>query len=314
MPIYLNRNLVLDLYSMFIDGYLESKSIRFVNDKNNTLRAQNGQKDQNSRGVKTTDVVKNTDKENYKEKNVCIDEFNSLTKDFNNFMEHRLGARDELTIKKIYTSFYYFNDLKKNMIKRNLIRTINGEDILNGNIHCGEYVEFQGMITTESIIYSVMNLIDIIEAYDSKELDKLLKDSELKDSLTTYTIILKQLKNFIGEVNRNNTNSMIMSCNGCKVVMSVNLNYFWDKNAYMYDNALDDCRVLCKITKCAKKDEKINMLSKTCMEGYYEKFLTSIKPYFDLLNEKNIIVPTNFLQCMNIDGPCIEVIPVAMYV
>ncbi len=43
LPIYLDKMLIQDLYSILINGYLQSTSIKYVTDKTNSVRLQRGQ-------------------------------------------------------------------------------------------------------------------------------------------------------------------------------------------------------------------------------------------------------------------------------
>lgn len=52
MPIYANKELILDLYSIIIDGYLESISIKCVEDKSDNFKVQGGHRNVESSEMK----------------------------------------------------------------------------------------------------------------------------------------------------------------------------------------------------------------------------------------------------------------------
>lgn len=304
IPIYLDKGFILDLYSILIDGYLESKSIRVINDKSDSIRLQKSCRKQKSKDKKKSN--------NDKVKNKIRDRALSNYDEFLGSLDDRNSNRNECSIKRVYTTFYLLFSLKDRMYKKNMIRNITEEDILKNNIKCGEYVEFNGNISIDTTLNKVNNLIDIIECYDSNELNKLLVDKQIGSSITNYTVILNILKTLSAHLTKNNTVNMVMDLNQCKAVLNVNLNYFSDKNAYIYDEAFSACKVLCKVTNVVDSTKNIDLLAKTGMSQYYTEFLNSLNPYLNLLNDNNIITPKDLL--ISIEQPAIQVIPMAIYV
>ncbi|GCD10236.1 DUF6414 family protein [Clostridium tagluense] len=301
MTIYLNKSLMLDSYSILGEGYIESRSIRCVADKSDNIKLQMSSKNQIVEGEK----ISNNDKE----KNKANDTTSTNIGDVLGMVDDRNINRNEITIKKIYTSFNLFNNFRNDMFNKKICRVIDENNIIENDIVCGEFVELEATLIDYSLSNYVSNLIDVIECYDSKELDKLLKNATLPNSIINYSIILKQLKVLKIYLERNSTVNMIMKMGDCTVVANVNLNFFQDKNSYIYDNANFKSKVLCKIVKSG---EPINLLSKTGMEYYNNEFLISIAPYLNILKENNIIIPENCIT--EIVKEAIEVIPIAIYI
>ncbi|MCB2297553.1 DUF6414 family protein [Clostridium tagluense] len=301
MTIYLNKSLMLDSYSILGEGYIESRSIRCVADKSDNIKLQMSSKNQIVEGEK----ISNNDKE----KNKANDTTSTNIGDVLGMVDDRNINRNEITIKKIYTSFNLFNNFRNDMFNKKICRVIDENNIIENDIVCGEFVELEATLIDYSLSNYVSNLIDVIECYDSKELDKLLKNATLPNSIINYSIILKQLKVLKIYLERNSTVNMIMKMGACTVVANVNLNFFQDKNSYIYDNANFKSKVLCKIVKSG---EPINLLSKTGMEYYNNEFLISIAPYLNILKENNIIIPENCIT--EIVKGAIEVIPIAIYI
>ncbi|MCG4571568.1 hypothetical protein HF847_08910 [Clostridium cochlearium] len=102
MPIYANREIILDLYSIIIDGYLESVSIKRVEDKSDNFRVQNGRKNVKSNDLKKSYTSK--DKISIAE-NECIDKY----RDFSGTIDDKNSIRDEISVKRIYTNFHILN-------------------------------------------------------------------------------------------------------------------------------------------------------------------------------------------------------------
>ena len=114
--VYMNVDLVQDLSSLLIDGYLESKSIREANDETVSKKIQSLTKNQLTNDLKKTisdkEVNKVTDEN-------CL-EYVDNTK----ALENRTYGRHEVTYKKVYSMFYFYNILIPTMKRLNLIRSI----------------------------------------------------------------------------------------------------------------------------------------------------------------------------------------------
>lgn len=302
-PIYINRNLILDLYSILIDGYIDSREILTANSTDNNLKVQGARKNGENEDSKKTDA---------NDKNIVNGKGNNCSEEFLGYLEHKNSSRNQIRIKKTYTSFQMFNKMKEIMKKNNMIKTIRNTDIKASPIVFGEYIEFEGVISSISVQSQINTVINIFECYDPKVLDKLLISKDAEAPITNYSVLLKQLKILSDLLSKNNTVTMIMENNHFSSVLNVNLNYFLDKNSYIYDQVNCKCRVLCKVIKTTKEHECINLLDKTCMSDYYEKLLESVKQYLSVLDKNNIIAPQTFST--NIDYPAIQAIPIAMYV
>lgn len=288
IPIYTNRNLILDLASFLVEGYLESKSIKSVKEQEDTLRIAL----------------------DYKEQGTTKDKSTTDTSEKSGYINVESEISDEITIKKVYTTFYFFNNIKDILRKKKLVRDITEYDIINKNICCGEYIEFSAKISTTSTLGAINRIIDVLESYDIKVLDSLIKDNI--GGLTNCSVILKQLKNINGYLSKNSTTDLIMNFNSARAVLDININNFCDKNACIYDTAYSECKTLCKIIKTVDENSSIDLLRKTGISDYCCDFFNSIKPYLKVLSDKGILVPNNFITKIN--GPAIQVIPIAIYV
>lgn len=304
MPIYANRELILDLYSIMIDGYLESASIRRVEDKSDNFKVQGGH-----RNVESSDLKKSTSSD---KKNIVKDISIGKNNDFSGSIDDRNSFRNEISVKKVYTTFHILNNLKYSMEQKNMVKYIKKEKIIDKDIVCGEYIEVEGSISPISPTVQINTMIDIIENYDDKQLNKLLKTHQDKKIIMDYSIILKHLKNLNGYLNKYNTTNMIINCDYFKVVLNINTKNFSDKNVCMYDNIYCDCKALCKVVRNVDENEYIDLLDKTCMSSYYNELFKSMQSYLDVLSKNNIIVPDNITT--KIKGPAIQAIPMAIYV
>ena len=110
----------------------------------------------------------------------------------------------------------------------------------------------------------------------------------------------------------NNTTDIVLSKNSFNMVLTVNLNDFSNKNAYVYDLAHSELRVLGKVSRIVDGDNYFDLLRKTATSDYYNRFLESLAPYLGILNNNGILVPYKFTT--KVDGPGLNIIPIAIYV
>lgn len=302
-PIYINRNLILDLYSILIDGYIDSREILSANFNDVDLKVQSTRKNGENKDNKKTDP---------NDKNIVKDKGSNYSEEYFGYLDNKNSSRDQIRIKKIYTSFQIFDKMKEIMKKNNMIKTIGSTDIKGNHIVFGEYIEYECIISSISIQSQINTVISIFEAYDPKVLDKLLISKDEEVPLTNYSVLLKQLKILSDLLSKNNTVTMMATNNHFRSVLNVNLNYFLDKTSYIYDDVSCKCRVLCKVIKVTNENQCINLLNKTCMIDYYEKLLELLNQYLSVLNKNGIIVPK--ISSTKINYPAIQAIPIAMYI
>ncbi len=302
MPIYLNERLLLDIYPIVIDGFIESKSIRCTRDKSDFIRLQKGCKNQCSEDNK----ISNNDKDRNKVEDISETTIN----DFSGSLDDRSANRNELTIKKIYTKFYLFYDLRNNLINRNMLRYITEDDIINNNIQSGEYVEFNSNTMTEYTYNEITNICNTIKCYEPSELNKLLQTTDMKNNITNYSVIEKQLDILKKIFESNDSANVVTDFNKCRAVLNVDKKSFCCKN--VYDNSNFPCTVLGKVLRCVSNEKSICLMDKTGMDDYYMDFINNLNPYLDILRNNNIAIPKNIIT--EINAPAIQIIPIGIYV
>ena len=288
IPIYINQDLVSDLTALMFGGFEESRNVRNREEFEVHVRNTNDCRVQAT--MEDRAVVTN---------------------------EHHLGkVHGEMEFLKdvnstiIFTDFSRFNSIRDMLLDKNMIKQIREKDILDNKINCCEYVEFTASMTTTSLLSSINTLIGVIESYDIKILDNLIRENLL--GITNVTFILNQLKFLSNSLSMNNTTDIVLNMNPFNVVLTVNLNAFSNKNAYVYDLAHSKLRVLGKVSRIVDGDNYFDLLRKTATSDYYNRFLTSLAPYLSILNNNGILVPDKFITKVN--GPGVNVIPVAIYV
>lgn len=288
IPVYINEDLVLDLAALMFDGYIESKNVR--NSEDLEVHSRNIKDNRCQITSEDRAVVTNAN---------GLDHFHG-----------ELDFRNDVNARINFTDFSRFNNVRNMMLEKNMIKLIVEEDILNDRIKCNQYVEFTANMLMTSLLPSINTLIGIIESYDTKILDNLIR--EKLSGVTNITSILNQLKFLSNTLSINNTTDMILNINTSNVALIVNLNNFSNKNAYVYDLIDSELRILGKVSRIVDEIDYIDLLRKTAVSDYYNIFLNSLAPYLEILNSNGILVPDNFTT--TVSGPAIEVLPVAIYV
>lgn len=299
MPIYLNKNMLLDLYSTVINGYIKSKEDLILKSQDNYSKVSLDNKISNS-----CDDKKTIDKDT----NNIIDLNRGNTIDIGASQENRLGNRVQSRVRRIYTTFNTLNSLKESM---NIYSIIKPCDNYN-SIKDGDFIELNGIISSNNLVPQIETIMSLFECYDTKVLNKLLPTDVPKYQITSFDFLYNELKVLYNNLNRNNTNNLIVINENFKCVLTVNNTFFLDKSAYIYDFVNCSCRVLCKVSRKIKNFENINLLSKTCSDTYYIEFFNLLQDYLDILKKHGIIVP-QIPNCI-IEYPSICATPVAIYI
>ncbi|NKF06496.1 hypothetical protein J1C67_08610 [Clostridium gasigenes] len=300
--VYMNIDLVQDLSSLLIDGYLDSKSIREAHDETTSKKIQSLTKNQLTNDLKKT--------KNDKDINKVTDENCLEYVDNTKALEGRTYGRNEVTYKKVYSLFYFYNILIPTMKRLNLIRSITAKDIIDNNVYDGEFVEFHGNMSINILSNTIENTINILKSYNIKTLDERVYTKDIGP--LTYTMIVDILTYINKELARNNTFDCLVNMGNSNAVLNLNFNYV-DKKGALYDIAQCNCKVFGKVCKVAtKKTEHISLLRKTGLDSYYETLLTSINPYLILLNDSGYLIPLDIIT--DIYSPAIQVIPVGISV
>lgn len=298
--VYLNRILVQDLSALVGGGYLESIQFRVAHDSTETNKI--------SRDNKGTRTYEDKRSNNDKDKNIANNYSNQDINDYYGSLEGRNYVRNEETNKKIFTSFFYLEQVLDMLVSSNAIKSY--EKCYYNSICWGELLELKGRVLKNPLLSYLNSLINLIDAYGAKELDKMLEGNKIEGSLN-YSVIQKMCIKMVEEILRNNTQEIIIICEDFKLILSCNINFFEDKNANIYDFLGTDLKILMKVIKKAE-DDSFDLLRKTGNAEYNRKVIDSFKPYLELLKEKGILVPE--ANDGIIKGKIVQGIPLGMYV
>lgn len=299
-PIYLNQDMVQDISSVLIDGYFDSITVKKVNDNSFTGRYQNNNKGQHSEDYKNTKGDKDDSTTTGKS---CYNYEDSLK-----YLENKNYDRNDITIKKTYSSFLYYNNLKKTMESLNMVKYIDERQYSIYDIFNDDYVEFEGSLNINPLSNTIDNWILILTNYGPSSLDKLFDNTNLGP--LTYTLILELLKSIQKLLIKGNTLEVLVNSNSFSSILTLNTSYT-SKFSYIYDIEACNCTIFGKVASVIKSPgENISELRKTGLTTYYKNLLNSFKPYFQVLNDNGFSIPSDFIT--DIRSPALEIIPISI--
>lgn len=304
--IYLDESLIRNLSSVFFNGYIDIRTHREINDRSFSGKLHDESREQ----FYEEDRCSKDIREGYKAKNSTeVDTYQSNSENDKSFETSKYTRRED-EIKQIYTSFRLHSQLMNGLYKKKLLREINEATICNSTSYEGEYIEVRGNLTTISIVSYLDVLIDILKCYDTQELDKLLIDKNL--GKLNYTKILNMLIHLLELLTKNNTQDLVIECNTAISVITVNTTFFLNENASIFDKVHCPCKVVGKVTKTCKNEEKLSLLRKTSQFEYYEKLIKSMEPFLNLLESEGILLPS--MPILNVNKNYLLLTPISIYI
>lgn len=304
--IYLDENLVRNLASSVLTGYIETTTLTQAFDT--TLKA----------GMQTTDKIESSnqgsitksEREGFKDKNKLS---------ANNTFEHHGIERDidgiqcikaEKQVKTTYTTFVLNNNLMNHFNEHDNLHKKNETDVENDDIETGDLIEIEGIITNECFISYLDTLINLITIFGPETLDSLLKENPCKMNFTMYLKMITYVKSTL---TCNNTQDLIMRTGKGKVILTLNKDNFMNSQCNAFDKINCHCKVVGKVIKtCTEASDSISLLRKTGQEEFFENFFDTTKCLLECLKENGILVP----RCpkLRINEAAIQVMPLNIYV
>ena len=304
--IYLDEALIRNLSSVFFNGYIDIRTHREVNDRSMSGKVH----DENREQFFEEDRFSKDIREGYKGKTSSeVGTYQNSTENDKSFETSQFIRRED-EVKQIYTSFGVSSKLMSGLYEKKMMREINESIVCNSQMTEGEYIELRGNITTTSIVYYLDVLINILNCYGTEYLNNLLSDKDL--GKLNYTRILNMLSHLLELLTKNNTQDLIIKCNTATLIITVNTKFFLNENASIFDKVNCPCKIVGKVMKTCADGDQISLLRKTSQSEYYEKLMTSIKPFLDLLEEEGIILPT--MPELRITEKYLAIVPIGIYI
>lgn len=304
--IYLDEDIVRNLASLVLTGYIETRTLTQSMDKYLNADIHIGDRAEKNDQFSYS----KTERTGFKDKNKL---------DANNCFEHHhidkdLGGKQvvhiEEQLKTTYTTFVLNGSLINHLNESNTLLKKNEQDILNNNISSGDIVDIEGTITNCCLVTYIDTLINIIEIFGVDTLDEMLNK---EDKIINFNIFLKLLKYLESLLTSNNTCDMIMNTGSSKVILTINTKNFMNTRLNMFDEVNCKCRVVGKVVKtCAAEDDTISLLRKTGEEEFYEKILEKYKNLIKIIENIGIVIPK--CPTLRIRENSIQILPFNIYI
>ena len=303
--VYLDENLVRNLSSLVLTGFIETITRTQAFDRTLSAGFHEGDRSESSNQGSITKI----EREGFKDKNKL--EAN------NNFESHHLDKdidakqiiREEKQVRTTITTFVLNGNLIDHLNENKQLQHKNQTDIENDNIFPGDLIEIEGIITNMSVTSYIDTLINLVTIFGTEYLDSITKDCTGK---INFSIFLKMLTYIKSILTYNNTEDLIMKSGNGTAILTVNKDNFMNNRCSIFDHINCHCRVVGKVIKtCSEECDSISLLRKTGQEKFYENFFEKYKPILECLKKNDIFVP----ECpdLRINECAIQIMPLNIY-
>lgn len=307
--IYLDEALTKNLNSLVIDGYIEKRTSKFIEDR--TLNAKTGTEGSNQHYGE--DRCVRDERDGYKGKNFTeADTITTVNRD-NQSLEGRRFVRREEELTRIYTTFEIHQQLIKGLSQSNLIKEFDGNSYSSYNINPGDYVKLSGKISNESIVSYIDSLSNLLSCIGTDNLNSYCQTlKSTNSSFVNYDTMYKQINYLHSLLTNNNSQDMIVKCGNKDVVLTVNNNNFISTYANIYDSADCPCTIIGKVIRKCSNNEAIHLLRKSGQANFYENFLECCSPLMENIEMSGLHLPEK--PRFKVLGESLLLIPISMLI
>ena len=258
--IYLDEALTKNLNSLVIDGYIEKRTSRFIEDR--TLNAKTGTEGTNQHYGE--DRCIRDERDGYKGKNFTEADTQTTINRDNQSLEGRRFVRREEELTRIYTTFEIHQQLLQGLNQSNLIKEFDSSTYLGSNINSGDYVKLSGQISNESMVSYIDSLSNLLSCIGTDNLNSYCQSiKSTNNSFLNYDIMYKQVNYLQSLLTSNNSQDMIVKCGDMDVVLTVNNSNFISTYANIYDSADCPCTIIGKVIRKCDSNQCIHLLRKS---------------------------------------------------
>lgn len=219
------------------------------------------------------------------------------------------GSNKEQEQEKIHTPASLFNSLKRELFRQKIVKkVINQTDFID--IKPGDFVEVKGLIKLNPLVKLMNNMVSIMELAVTLSEDGTGKTARKEKNENKK--VIGQMKAFSNSLKENGMFDLICETEGrfsFSSVLPVYMNYFFNEN--LNEIMEGEFRVLGKVTKVSKKEEKINLLRNTSFTLLSETYLQEMLEAFN--SENNDVISMGEMKT-SISSPALLIIPLAIYI
>ncbi|OQW68662.1 MAG: hypothetical protein BVN34_08200 [Proteobacteria bacterium ST_bin12] len=287
VPVYLNQIIVFDLIAMLQGGI---STVTSVNQSSN-LHHDESQKASAQFGLNSAFST------------LLKIDFSANKKTTNNNSQGKATSEE-----RIHTPASLFYQLRNILVDKNVLKTIQE----NSHPQPGDFIEFEAILSKNPIIEALDNFSQLIELALKFEVNSSNVNKQKSAKPSELSIIKKQLDDLNTSLKISKTIDLTATLpnNFCKAVITCNTDYLSDPN--MSNLADGKFFILAKVTRTVENDsESISLIRNTAISKMPKHILDQLKLALNNLSlSEGFVIPE---VSWDIDGPVIQVIPVAIY-
>ena len=254
--IYLDEELTKNLNSLVIEGYIEKRTSRWIEDRTISGNVRFQDREQ----YFEEDRCIRDERDGYKGKNYNSADTLTNTKEKTEGIDGRRFIRREEELTRIYTIFELHNQLINGMNDSNILKNVS-DDWMNDDISVGDYIQLNGIIGQDSVLSYVDVCCNLINCIGCDTLNSLSKSTS--SDIYNYNVASSYLMTLRDSLNVNNTQDVIIKTNNNDVVLMMNNQYLFNNYGNIYERAGCPCKIVGKVIRVCEDGEYIHLLRKT---------------------------------------------------
>lgn len=289
VPVYLNQKLVFDLLAMLQGGI---STVTSVTEASSNTKSEDERVSVGFGLSEALSTLLKIDLSGAKEKTTGIENASTLSHE------------------RVHTPASLFFQLRNILIEKGYLTELSGEELPKA----GDFVEFEGFLKRNPIVETIDSLaemMDIAEAFEDKPQQK-IKGNSPQSQQSKNQKIRQQMVRFSDSLKAGSTidlTSVSLSA-GYTAVITVETGFLNDP--LMSDLVDGQFKVIGKVIKSVEdSSDSINLLRKTALSKMPSQLILDALGHLSALgSEQGFDIPD---LKMVIEGPAVQVIPIAVY-
>lgn len=286
IPVYINEKIVLDMLAILEDGFSKVSQVNYSENANNQTNIQS--------------VVNAGTSTSILSKLLKIDVKGEASHTESN------DTNNNVSKEKIHTNTSLLSKFRTYLIEKDILK----QDLDLSKICVGDFIEVQGELQKNPLINYLDIFSDVFHLADVfSEKPQIGERSKAKDKKSQDNATVKQIEALEKDLKHSGTIDFIISDIKCSAVLSAQEQYLANDN--ISELIGGRFKVLGKvISVCANDDEYIDLLRKTTLSIFPENILSQFVDCFKGQEFEQYKFPELVTK---IPGPCVMVIPIAIY-
>lgn len=302
--IYLDEALTKNLNALVINGYIEKRTSRWIEDRTISGGIRFEEKDQ----IFEEDRCIKDERDGYKGKNYNSADTLTNTKGQSQNLDGKRFVRREEELTRIYTTFELHQQLINGMNDSNLLKGIS-EQWINDKVNVGDYIELNGVISQNSVVSYVDTCCNLLNSIGLDNINSIIsKKNDLQ--INNSTIAINQMNYLRDSLTSNNTQDVVINTGSNDIVLLLNNQYLFNNYGNIYERSGCPCKIIGKVIRVCDEGNCIHLLRKTGQPEYYESVLGANKTLYDSLKSNGIIIPNEPIY--KVSGKTILVVPISI--